>query len=195
MPHTEWRPTRRPGRPPRLSREQIVAAALEIDLDALTMPAVAARLDVSTQALYYWVDNRDELINLIGDVLVARITPSEQPLEGDWRAWLAELAWGMFHELLAVPGFTGRIFARRHGSPAREQLQTCVVETLVAAGLGQQAATDTWDVFGTSVLGWLAAHAPGAGAGAPRDVREAERRFWLLLNTLLRGLPANAPRM
>lgn len=195
MPHQEWRPPGRPGRPPRLSRQQIVAAALEIDLDALTMPAVAARLGVSTQALYYWVDNRDELINLIGDMLVARITPAEQPVDGDWRAWLAELAWGMFHELLAVPGFTGRIFARQHASPARERLRARVVETLVVAGLEQQDATDTWDVFGTSVLGWLAAHAPGTGAGAPRDIQEAERRFWLLLNTLLRGLPANVPRV
>ena len=45
----------RPGRPARLSRELIVAAALRGDLASLTMRELATRLDVSHSALYRWV--------------------------------------------------------------------------------------------------------------------------------------------
>lgn len=197
---------RRPGRPARLDRDQIVAAALTLDLDTLSMPAVAHRLGVSTQALYYWVANRDALLDLIGEYVAERITPKGVAAGGDWRAWLDELAWHMFREILAIPGYAGRVFNRPHATTAHLKLHSHIVEVLVGAGLEERTAMDTWDIFGTCVLGWLAAQQqrdttsgtdddpPGQLPYPPRDSRTltdtVEQRFAVLVDTLLRGLPA-----
>jgi AcrR family transcriptional regulator len=66
---------RRLGRPAQISREQIVDAALSAgNLDTLTMRELVARLEVRHGALYRWVKNRDQLFDLISDVMVERIT-------------------------------------------------------------------------------------------------------------------------
>ena len=81
------------GRPAQLSREQIVAAALGLDLETLTMRALAQRLGVTHSTLYGWVANRAELLDLISAVTVEKTIPTADPLDGDWRTWLADLAW------------------------------------------------------------------------------------------------------
>jgi hypothetical protein len=68
--------SRRAGRPARLSREMVVAAAEEVvrreGVDALTMRRVARELGSSTMALYRHVRDRDELLAELHRVL----TPS-----------------------------------------------------------------------------------------------------------------------
>jgi AcrR family transcriptional regulator len=58
------------GRPPRISRDQIVEAGLAIarehGITAVTMTSVAAALDVATPALYHYVSGRGELLALLG---------------------------------------------------------------------------------------------------------------------------------
>src|SRR5687767_3130603 len=101
------------GRPARLSRERIITAALGSDLGTLTMRELAARLEVSHSALYRWVADRDELFDLISDVMVERILPTAAPTADNWRGWLADLAWAMHDEFLAVPGYAAHV-ARPH---------------------------------------------------------------------------------
>ena len=64
---------RRRGRPPRISRDHIVDAACELGIQNLTMAGVAERLGVTHQSLYGWLQDRDELIDLVSDRLVRRI--------------------------------------------------------------------------------------------------------------------------
>jgi AcrR family transcriptional regulator len=66
---------RRRGRPPRISRDDIVDAACELGIENLTMAAVAERLGVTHQSLYGWVRDRDELIDLVSDRLIRQPTP------------------------------------------------------------------------------------------------------------------------
>ena len=83
--------TTKRGRPPQISRDDVVGAALEIGLDRFTMTSVAERLGVTTPALYTHVNSRDELLRLVSTELVHRI---EGGLDtgGDWRAFLTSLA-------------------------------------------------------------------------------------------------------
>ncbi|GCD45071.1 TetR/AcrR family transcriptional regulator [Streptomyces paromomycinus] len=196
-------PRPRPGRPARLNRERIVDAAVAAGhLDTLTMRALAARLDVSHGALYRWVSNRDQLFDLVSDVMVERILPTGGPPGGspddspdgardaDWRPWLARVAWSMHDQFLAVPGYATRLSRpHRHNSDALGRLRQEVVTAFTNAGVAPELAEQSWYIFITTVVGWLAVQE------TPSDLpfNHGAPRFDLFLDTLLRGLPAREP--
>ncbi|MFD7661860.1 TetR/AcrR family transcriptional regulator [Streptomyces sp. NPDC059788] len=191
----------RPGRPARLSRSRIVDAAVSAgNLDTLTMRELATRLDVSHGALYRWVGNRDQLFDLVSEEMVERVLPAEGPPGGsadispggvrdvDWRPWLARVAWAMHDQFLAVPGYATRLSRpHRHNSDALGRLRQEVVTAFTNAGIAPEPAEQSWYIFITTVVGWLAVQENplDLGGGAPR--------FDLFLDTLLRGLPAREP--
>jgi AcrR family transcriptional regulator len=178
----------RPGRPARLSRELIVAAALQGDLAGLTMRELAARLGVSHSALYRWVTDRDELFDLISEVMVERILPVSDPTPADWRDWLARLAWAMHDEFLAVPGYAAHVAApHRHNARSFGRLQDQVITAFRAGGAAPEMAVQSWYVFGLAVVQWLGAQQSG------HDLGPVAPRFDLFLDTLLRGLPTREP--
>jgi AcrR family transcriptional regulator len=188
------RPTRaqpgRPklGRPARLSRELIVSAALESDLNTLTMRELASRLEVSHSALYRWVADRDGLFDLISEVMVERILPTTTPTADDWKEWLARLAWAMHDEFLAVPGYALHVARpHRHNPESFGRLRDRVIEAFTAAGATPAMAEQSWYVFGLSVVQWLGAR------HIAHDIGPAGPRFDLFLDTLLRGLPTRTP--
>jgi AcrR family transcriptional regulator len=86
-----------PGeRRPTLSRDKIVAAALEIadaeGFEAVSMRRIAAELGVGTMTLYHYVKTKDELIALVGDAIMGELLiPADEVPEG-WRDGLAEIA-------------------------------------------------------------------------------------------------------
>ena len=183
-------PARRPkrGRPAQLSREQIVEAALQSNLETLTVRELAARLGVTHGALYRWVSSREALLDLISDVIVERILPTDQPRPGQWRAWLRRLAWSMHDEFLAVPGYATRTARpHRHSPESFARLRAGVAAAFTVAGASAPMAEQSWYIFGTSVVSWLAAAENSLGLG------ESEPRFDLFLDVLLRGLPAREP--
>lgn len=176
------------GRPAQLSREQIVAAALASNLETLTVRELAARLGVTHGALYRWVPSREALLDLVSDVLVDRILPADAPRPGRWRPWLRRLAWAMHDEFLAVPGYASRTARpHRHNPESFARLRGAVVAAFRAAGASEAMAEQSWYIFGTSVVSWL------AGAENSLELGDSEPRFDLFLDALLRGLPARGP--
>ncbi|GAA4390728.1 TetR/AcrR family transcriptional regulator [Tsukamurella soli] len=176
------------GRPAQLSRDQIVAAALECNLDTLTVRELAARLGVTHGALYRWVPSSDALLDLVSDVIVDRIMPADAPRPGEWLAWLRQLAWSMHDEFLAVPGYASRTARpHRHNPESFGRLRDGVIAAFIAAGAEPALAEQSWYIFGTSVVSWLAA------AENSLELGDAEPRFDLFIDALLRGLPAREP--
>jgi AcrR family transcriptional regulator len=177
-----------PGRKPQISREQIVAAALQGNLDTLTMRELAARLGVTHGALYRWVSSSDALFDMISEVMVQRILPVGKPDGTTWRPWLVGLAWAMHDEFLAVPGYATRVARpHRHNPESFARLRAAVTGAFTAADVSPELAEQSWYIFATSVVSWLAA------AEAPLDLGTSEPRFELFLDSLLRGLPAQEP--
>jgi AcrR family transcriptional regulator len=176
------------GRRAQLSRERIVAAALESNLDTLTVRELAARLGVTHGALYRWVGDRDQLLDMVSDVIVARIMPPDQPRPGQWRAWLRRLAWSMHDEFLAVPGYATRTSRpHRHNSQSFGRLRAGVTQAFTVAGASPELAEQSWYIFGGSVVSWL------ASKESQLELGQSEPRFDLFLDVLLRGLPAREP--
>lgn len=176
------------GRPAKLSRDAIVAAALESDLGGLTMRELATRLGVSHAALYRWVPDREGLFDLISEVMVERILPTVEPTAQTWRQWLADLAWKMHDEFLAVPGYAIHVATpHRHNPASFTRLREQVIDAFRAAGSPPESAEQSWYIFGIGVVQWLGAIQAG------HDLGPTAPRFDLYLDVLLRGLPAQAP--
>ncbi|HEY4752016.1 MAG TPA: TetR family transcriptional regulator, partial [Candidatus Limnocylindrales bacterium] len=84
------RRTARHGAPARepMTPERIADAALSIidsgGLDGLTVRSLAQALGVGTMTLYWYVRDKDEVLDLVADRLLAGVTPPT-PM-GDWKA-------------------------------------------------------------------------------------------------------------
>lgn len=165
-----------------------MAAALQCNLETLTMRELAARLGVTHGALYRWVRSSEELFDLVSEVMVDRILPAGEPDGAAWRAWLARLAWAMHDVFLSVPGYATRVARpHRHNPESFGRLRAAVTGAFSAAAVSPEMAEQSWYIFGTSVVSWLAA------AEAPLGLGTSEPRFELFLDSLLRGLPAREP--
>ena len=103
-----------------LSRPRVVRAALQLvdekGLAALTMRGLATELGVSPMALYNHVQDKEELVDLMLDLVLEEVDLS--PVPGDWCRQLRAVVLGYHHahHLLADPR------ARDHARAALEQL-------------------------------------------------------------------------
>lgn len=173
------------GRPAKLSRNQIVAAALESDnLDALTMRELAERLGVSHSALYRWVRNRDEVFDLVSPELVDRALHDAGVRGGDPRAWLSALAVAVRDRFRAAPGFLTHLARpHRHQAGAYAALRGEIVSAFVDLGADDEMAEQSYHVYITCLISWLAAEEN------PMDHGDLTPRFDLFVAALMRGLP------
>jgi TetR/AcrR family tetracycline transcriptional repressor len=123
---------RRRGRPPRISRERIVAAARAMDPATLTMQAVAEELGVDRKALNYHVSDRDGLLELVAlELLSTEIGVAVIPAGTDWREAArlfahnirdALVSTGALFEYVRGPAVTGLA----HLAPAEQFAQALI---------------------------------------------------------------------
>lgn len=89
----------KPGRVPRISRQEIAEAALEIGLDAATITEIGRRLGVDHSSLYRHVRNRNEIVLAAADLAIGRL--DWRAATSDWRAYLeniAEKMWDLYED-------------------------------------------------------------------------------------------------
>jgi TetR/AcrR family tetracycline transcriptional repressor len=132
------------GRPARISRERIIAAARTIAPEALTMQKVADALGVDPKALNYHVGDRDGLRQLVVlDVFESELRRVKIPGDGDWRdvvrAYVhalreATIKLGVLAVAIHLPG--------SQGLGALDPVES-VLQALVGAGLDIEKAGRT----------------------------------------------------
>jgi AcrR family transcriptional regulator len=119
--------SRKPGRPPRISLDDIVAAATALGLDGLTMGAVAERLGVTGSAIYYYVGNVEELSALVCD-RVALSYPLPDPAGRPWGEWVVDAAWNQRRMLESMPGMAAHAMRFPSQSPGiLDLVERCLV--------------------------------------------------------------------
>lgn len=125
-----------------LTRELIASVAADLiraeGIDALTMRSVAAKLGVSAMALYHHVADKEELIRLIGDDILARISLPD-PESGDWRELLIDVVHATHAALLSMPVMTSVMLTRTLLPNARRILFFCIRQ-FERAGLDSEQA-------------------------------------------------------
>lgn len=142
-------------RPPPLSRPRIVRAALRLvdekGLPAMTMRALATELEVSPMALYNHVRDKDELVDLMVDLMLGEVDTSAT--EGDWLTRLRALV-RSYHQALAAHhqlarAYSGRVRIGPHGLSIMER----AIGLLLEGGFSPPEASDAFFALFTYTAG------------------------------------------
>lgn len=134
------RPTRARGGAagqPTLSREHIVRAAVELlddeGYEGLSMRRLGARLGSGTTSVYWYVANKDDLLELAVDQIMGEIEVPD-PRQDGWRAAAAAVGWGMRSMVLRHPWCTALLGTRPNIGPNAMRLTDRTIAALEAAG-------------------------------------------------------------
>jgi TetR/AcrR family tetracycline transcriptional repressor len=141
-----------------VTRDAIVAAALallaENGLDGVSFRRIAARLGVSGPTLYWHVENKRQLMDLMAEELVRRTGRAYEGPEPDqpWWEWLRADAHRMFDALIATRD-APRVLAGNRPSPDAFPSIERVLGVLVDAGMTPGEAQQTLFTIGAYVIG------------------------------------------
>jgi AcrR family transcriptional regulator len=109
-------------RRPRLTREAIVTAAIELadeeGLAAVSIRRVAAKLDTRPMGLYSHFERKDDLLDLMLDAIIGDALAGDE-LPADWRGALRTIARRTRATLLRHPWILGAIALRPQVGPNR----------------------------------------------------------------------------
>ena len=147
---------RRPGRKPRVTREQVLDAALAVadegGLSAITMASVGARLGVEAMSLYRHIGNKEEMLDGLVDRVFAEI---ELPQEADgWRDAMRRRAVSAHDALRRHPWAIGLMESRSQPGPATLGLLDANVAVLLRAGFSGRQATRVYNIVDSYVYGF-----------------------------------------
>jgi AcrR family transcriptional regulator len=164
------------GRAPQISREAVLAAALRLadeqGLDAVTMHAVARRLQVTPMALYRHVDDKNALLDGLVEMLL-----TEYPLpraEGDWDERLTALADGIRDTARRHPAVFPLLLTRPAVTPSARVVRDAVQAALREGGLPEAEVARAERLISTAVLGFAASEASGRFRQHDQSVIDAD---------------------
>ena len=144
-----------PDRAERLTIEQIIETGLRLTrqhgLTNFTMRTLAEELGVSPMATYYYVTNKQALVELLVDAVLAKISDPD-PSVGTWseRLWLLNRS--ARKALAAHPGLADELLARpptEHG----QRLIDASVAMLREAGFDESEAWQAYVTFEACMFG------------------------------------------
>lgn len=171
-----------------ITRERIVAAALELldeeGMDALTVRALAARLDVRAPTLYWHVHNKQELLDEMATAVMRQVTDALAgiPAGADWREDLAAYARVLRAEYLSRRD-GARIFSgTRLADPQVIRMKEPLLERWVtASGWTPVEADDAIDLVTAFVVGFVIEEQEKrqSAESDPERYSVAEREAWL----------------
>jgi AcrR family transcriptional regulator len=154
-PRAEAQP--RSGRPPRLSRERVIQAAVDLadaeGIEALTMRSLARRVGAEAMSLYRHVRDKDDILDGIVDQVYAEI-----PLPDPGTPWLPamrERAVATRAVLLRHRWAVGLMESRRVPGPANLGHHDAVVAILTGAGFDARATTHAYNLIDSYIYGFV----------------------------------------
>jgi AcrR family transcriptional regulator len=176
------RPPRPRGGQPTLSREQIVSAAIEL-LDTegpagLSMRRLGTRLGSGATSVYWYVANKDELLELAVDEVMGEVYVPEVG-DTSWRIGASVLTTGMRTMLLRHPWVIGLLGVRPTLGPNAMRIGDRTVALLGAAGFSGMELSHASSL--------LMSHAIGS-ATTVSAVTSSTRQSGLPINEVVRKL-------
>ncbi|WP_123664941.1 TetR/AcrR family transcriptional regulator [Actinocorallia herbida] len=169
------RASTRKGRPPRIDRAAIAAAAGALPLTDLTMRSVAERLGVTVSSLYHYVAGRDDLFALAAEQTAHRLTlPADHGQH--WAVWFHEWATYIQRAFVADPGLLKQYIDGAISVEAMADNIDAALDLCVRQGFTPAEALHAYDLVSECALGAAVARiradaAASAGRDLTRDVR------------------------
>jgi AcrR family transcriptional regulator len=141
-----------------LSAETIVEAALEIadadGLDAVTMRRVGAKLGAAAMSLYRHVPNKDALLELMADHVLAQLPSPDSA--GEWREQIHSFFLAFHDLLLEHPAVAHVMIEMALAGPELSMRGEQVLSCLLGAGFDEPTSAQmitafTWHTVGGSM--------------------------------------------
>ena len=154
-----------------MSRERVLEAAIALadagGIESLTMRRLAQELGVEAMTLYYYVANKDEILNGIADLIVGEI---ELPPSGaDWKAAIRKTAISAHQVLLRHPWAANLVLSASGFSQARMQYMNALLGCLREAGFSPEMTDLAYHALESHIMGftlWVV----GMNLGSDEDV-------------------------
>lgn len=165
-----------------LARDDLVRAALRVlereGLDGLSMRRVADELGVRAASLYWHVHNKEELVDLVADALVAGFRPPRHT--GDWRRQLTTYARAYRRYLLGRRDAARVIGGRFVLGPGLLRVMESGITGLLRNGFPERTAAMAGYLVNTFVVGFVLQesvpmNAPEALGASPEQAMAAVR--------------------
>jgi AcrR family transcriptional regulator len=143
------------GREP-LSRDRVLRAAVRVadagGLTGLTIRSLAQELGVKPMSVYYYVANKDEILDGIVDIVFSEI---ELPtIGGDWRGEMRRRASSARRVLRRHPWAIGLLESRTSPGPATLRHHDAVLGTLRAAGFSRELTAHAYALIDSYTYGF-----------------------------------------
>jgi AcrR family transcriptional regulator len=161
---------------PRLSRDRVLRGAVSVadagGIDGLTIRSLAQSLGVKPMAVYYYVANKEEILDGIVDLVFSEIALPE--VGGDWRAEMRRRAHSARRVLRAHPWAIGLMESRTSPGPATLRHHDVVIATLRAAGFSHQLTAHAYAALDRYTYGFALQEAglPFEESGTVGEVAE-----------------------
>jgi len=170
----------------RLSLDQIVETAVRLTaeqgLSTLTMRRIAEELGVTPMATYYYVSNKDELIDLVIDaVMGAVVIPSEK--SGSWSERLWHLNRASRKAMAAHPGVAEELISRPRTAASKRHVDA-IVAMLEEAGFDAKEAVLAYNMFEACMFGQFVVDR------SERITAHDDRSYRWTFDTLIAGFEA-----
>ena len=142
------------GKPPVLTEDQIVNAALEVirteGLEALSMRRLSRELGRSAMAAYWYVEDKQQLLNLVAKKMLAEVA-LPNPKSGTWDERLRKVVEAIDAKLREHPGIAEILLQRMLSTDRR--LMNGVFEILISAGFEGPETFLTYAMIHTYLFG------------------------------------------
>jgi len=140
----------------RLSKDRVLRAALQIadtsGVESLTMRKLAQKLGVEAMTLYYYLTNKDDILDGILDLVVGEI---ERPAEeGDWKAALRRSAISAHQVLLRHPWAGNLMMSPARIRPARLRYMESLLGRLRQAGFSAEMTHHAYHALDSHIIGF-----------------------------------------
>lgn len=142
----------RVGRPPSVTVPQIVAMALELGLDNLSLKQVADQLGIGLATLYRHVGTRDELLRLASfELMLRRQAPAAA--SAHWSEVALQYAETLLQSFLAEPQLITELQRGRLGPHAEVDLLEQFLGVITRHGFSIDEGVSLFHALGTVVVG------------------------------------------
>jgi AcrR family transcriptional regulator len=166
-----------------LSEERVLLTAVALadrhGLEWLSMRKLADELEVAAMTLYYYVPNKERLIDGMVDIVFSEIEPPS--LELDWKTAMRRRAVSTRDALKRHRWAVGHMEGRTNHGPANLRLHDAVLGCLRAAGFSIEATVHAYSVQDAYIYGFalqetdMSSETPDDfAAEAQRQMREYE---------------------
>jgi AcrR family transcriptional regulator len=176
-----------------LTREDVVEAGLRLTrlggFTNLSMRKLAAELGSPSMNVYYYVRDKNELLDLVGDAVLSEVLLP--PIDLPWDRRLTLLFERGREVLLRYPGVAQHLLRRREGLPNETRLYQATREMLEGAGIDRAVGDRTQRLLAHLLFGAVTSElATAEAAGEPDTINFTDEQevFRFGLELLIDGL-------